>query len=549
MGPAEYFRVLRARWAIIASAVVLALVAAWFTTTSVSPVGGQGPTTYQATAVLLNTGLGTGPALSTMAAFTRIEPVAEMVAQEIDYTGDPLDLTARVSALPDLESGILRIRGESTDPRKAEVLANEFGTQLLVYLRDRRTTGNTTQARATQRQMDRLTKEIADLDREIARRTRAIPEEQQEADSQIQLLTAERNAKILAFGNLSQQQQTLLSAARQPDPLELIQEATAQPVEESGFQPPQSRTSRLIFGGVLGLLAGVAIALLLERLNARIRTREDAEKHFGLPVLGEIPVLSRRDRSAIVVASKPNSPAADAVRLLSAGIHRASVVGPNGSTADGEARRTPPRTILVTSPAPGDGKTTVVANLAGALAELVGGSLVLSCDFRHPDVHRLFGVDNAKGLANALASKDGKPVLDGRIVKTAFRDIEVVPSGPPPVRPGELLGSEAMRRALGEAEERATTVVLDTPPILSAGDAAPLLPQVDAVLVVARAGRTTVQAAERTTELLKLLGAPIVGVALNAAKEVAIPKRYHKYRRDAAEAVRGAQKAEGAGWA
>ncbi len=484
-----------------------------------------------------------------MAALTRIEPVAELVAAALDFSGDPLDLTAMVHARPDPEAGILRISVRSTDPREAEALADEFGNQLLVYMRDRRTTSNSSQAEALQKQMDGLTDRVAVIDRRIARLTKGVPEAEQEENARVQILKADRNAIIITYGNLSQQRQQLLSAASAPDPLEFVQGAAAEPLEPGGFQPPQSRTARLLLAGILGLLAGVAIALLLERLNARIRTREDAEKHFGLPVLGEIPVLPRRERGAITVVSNPNSPGAEAVRLLSAGVHRAPIVTPDTGTGDGEARRTPPKTILVTSPAPGDGKTTIVANLAGALAELAGDSLVLSCDFRHPDVHRLFGVSNAKGLAKALASKDGRPRLGGRIVKTPFPDIRVVPSGPPPARPGELLGSEGMRDAIAEAEERASAVVIDTPPILTASDAAPLLSEVDAVLVVARAGRTTVEAAERTSELLKLLGAPVVGVVLNAAREVAVAKRYHRYRRDASPAGRvAAGERGGAQW-
>jgi capsular exopolysaccharide synthesis family protein len=186
-------------------------------------------------------------------------------------------------------------------------------------------------------------------------------------------------------------------------------------------------------------------------------------------------------------------------------------------------------TILVTSAGPSEGKTTVVANLSAALAELRRHVLIMSCDFHRPLVHEFFGVPPKPGLADCLSSPNGRAVLDGSVWNSSIEDVSVVPSGRRPSRPGELLSSNNMRRALAEARSLADVVILDTAPLLVEGDVAHVLPLVDGVLLVARAGKTSQQAADRSREFLERLGAPVIGVVLMASVEGSMPRRYHGY--------------------
>jgi hypothetical protein len=141
----------------------------------------------------------------------------------------------------------------------------------------------------------------------------------------------------------------------------------------------------------------------------------------------------------------------------------------------------------------------------------------------------MFGVSNDKGLAEALRSQhDGRILVDGHVKKTSIKEIRIVTSSTGPDNPGGLLGSDNMQQVLQEARENADVVLLDTPPILTGSEAAFLFPEVDAVLVVARAGSTTVELAERTSELLKRLGTPVIGVALNSSAGMGAPR--HNYR-------------------
>jgi capsular exopolysaccharide synthesis family protein len=271
------------------------------------------------------------------------------------------------------------------------------------------------------------------------------------------------------------------------------------------------------------------LALVLERLDTRLRTKEEAEEHFSLPVLAEIPRLSRLRRRR-QGAFTPRSAATDAFVLLATTLLRRLEPqrGENNGEASVESERDLANAILVTSPGPGDGKTTVAANLAAGFSEMGSRALVMSCDFRHPQVHQLLGVSNIHGLSDAIHSANGKPVLDRRVLegKLGDLDLEVVPSGPPPNHPGELLSSEVMRRALLEARRRADVVILDSPALLAASDATLLFPEVDAVLVVARAGHTTERDARRTHQLLSRLKVPEAGVALNGVGEDATSRRY-----------------------
>jgi non-specific protein-tyrosine kinase len=187
---------------------------------------------------------------------------------------------------------------------------------------------------------------------------------------------------------------------------------------------------------------------------------------------------------------------------------------------------------LVTSAAPGEGKTLVVANLAATYAELGKRVLVLSCDFRRPKIHRLFGVPNDQGLSKALEAGNGRPILRGHVRSTSLTNVRVVPSGETPESAGELLTSRNMREALIEARKDADIVLLDTPPVLATSDASHLFPEVDTVLLVARAGKTTAEVAERSSELLRRMRAPVVGVALNGSTEEMVPRGYYRSERE-----------------
>lgn len=542
MNPIEYLRILRRRWPVIAAIVGAALAAA-FLTTSVVPVG-PAVRSYRATTVILNTGDLNVPGianLDTVAALTTVGEVPVRVAKKINYTGDPVVLGARIQALVQAETGLLRITANSQEPEEARTLADTFAGELLAFLAERRVDTGAAQIDFLNQRLEKLETEIQVLENQIA--APGTPE------PAVRLFTARRDAKLRIYSVISEQYDSLVNAAADPETLVIVQKASPQPVFQGGFQAPRSRGGRMFFAGILGLLVGVGIVLLLERIDTKIRTKRAAEQHFALPVLAEIPRLSWRDsrRVAITAAEEPRSALADSFRLLEAGVSRLSLDGerrqvkvPNGEERPAVRKEAPterpagPRTILVTSAGPGEGKTLVVANLAATYAELGKKVLVLSCDFRRPRIHRLFGVPNDQGLSEALEGSNGRPLLRGHVRSTSLTNVRVVPSGTTPESAGELLTSSNMRAALAEARNDADIVLLDTPPVLATSDASHLFPEVDTVLLVARAGKTTAEVAERSSELLRRMRAPVVGIALNGSTEEMVPRGYYRSERESA---------------
>jgi capsular exopolysaccharide synthesis family protein len=295
---------------------------------------------------------------------------------------------------------------------------------------------------------------------------------------------------------------------------------------------------------ILGLVAGIVLVLILDRFDGRIRTSQVAQRAFGTAVMAEVPALSRRERRRrpIAVLGRPRSATADAFRTLALQLSMPRVPPPPGGTGlgnghtlgagngDASGAGAPPKVVLVASAGPADGKTTVAANLAVAFAHRGRRCLVLSCDFRRPKIHRLFGASNEDGFAAALTEGAERPLLRPYVRATDVDRLWVVPCGPPPLDPSELLSSPYFRVAMEEARQVADVVVVDTAPLLTTSDAADLVALSDVVVVVARAGRTTTDVAERTTELLARLGARVAGVVLNAATEMSVPRRYYYYR-------------------
>ena len=520
MGIDENLIALRRHWRVVLAAVALAVAVAWATTTVAPPQATAA--SFKATAVVLNSGAVAGsvpgagvPSLETIATVATLEPVVRRAADAMGYEGDLQLLANRVHAVADPSSpGILRLTASSGDSQEAALIANTFATELIDYLQ-------ANQKRTAEDNLEFVNQQLADVSSEIVETDQAL---QSASPEEAPLLEATRSALTNRLSVLSGLYQQYLGQSLQPPAFELVERATPVPVTAEGLQPPRSRTARVLIAAILGLLGGVAIALALQRFDKRIRTAEAAEQAFHAPVLAEIPLIPRSERGGIVVVEHPHSATTDALRLLGAGLLQGATPAPLNEGRRREEKRS--KVVLVTSAAPDEGKTTLVANLAVVLGETGKRVLVLSCDFRRPTIHELFEVPNRLGLADALKEPTSAQILNGCVLDTRFRGVSVAPSGTSFNRPGEILGSDAMPRALREARAKADVVLVDTAPILAASDAAHLIPAVDMVLVVARAGEVTTALAHRTREVLERLQSRQIGVVLNGAQETALPPRY-----------------------
>ena len=411
---------------------------------------------YSADVLLLSDGSSPDPIvtnLDTLAVVATTSPVLEQVAAILDFKGNPTALTPTVVA--DHDTGILTISVVGDDREQAIKLADAYEQGLMAYLTDRKTA-------STQQQIDQLDAKIQELQTSGGHGAEVVTLETQRAHLAVKVRNA---AAHLGLQQLAPPEATPLSSGTTT-------------TEESNV----SRNGRLAIVGLIGLLAGLALALLLERFDTKVRTRDTAEERFGIPVIAEIPRIPRGHRRAIVPSTTPTSPAADAFRLLGAGI---GVVTPHRDDARA-------RTVLVTSPGPADGKTTTVVNVAAALAEDGSRVLVVSADVRRPRLHEAFGAARAPGLAEA--AKQTEPVLNAFVQMSGVPNLWVLASGDRTSRPGAVVGSPQVRSLLAQARVRVDWILIDTSPLLAATESALLLPEADLVLLVAMANKISVDA-------------------------------------------------------
>jgi non-specific protein-tyrosine kinase len=254
-------------------------------------------------------------------------------------------------------------------------------------------------------------------------------------------------------------------------------------------------------GGLTGFMLVIGVLVLNEYLDTTIKTAEEVEELLGLNVIGLI-AQSRRDHEqamGIYVSREPRSPFAEAYRSLRTNIEFSSVDRPI-------------KTILVTSPDPSSGKTTVSANLAAIFSQKDSRVLLIDADLRRPSVHLALEMNNRLGLTDIL--RGTREIVDVIQAPATDLNMAVITSGALPPNPAELLSSAKMSEVIDRFSQRADVIVIDSPPSLVA-DAQVLASRVDAVLLVAVPGETSRESLKNTVESLRHAGARIIGVVFN----------------------------------
>jgi capsular exopolysaccharide synthesis family protein len=208
-------------------------------------------------------------------------------------------------------------------------------------------------------------------------------------------------------------------------------------------------------------------------------------------------------RPDLITLADPRSPAAEAYRTLRTNLTFFAALD------------RPVETIVVTSAGPQEGKSEVLANLAVTMAQGERRTILVDADLRHPGLHKIFGVANDRGLTTMILEEealDDPPLLD-----VGVENLLVIPSGPLPPNPADVLGSTKMEHVIAAFRERADVILFDAPPVVAVTDAAVLGTKVDGVLLVVSAGRTRREHAQRAKELLERVHVRIIGAVLNEA--------------------------------
>ncbi|MBI3978842.1 MAG: CpsD/CapB family tyrosine-protein kinase [Chloroflexi bacterium] len=207
-------------------------------------------------------------------------------------------------------------------------------------------------------------------------------------------------------------------------------------------------------------------------------------------------------RERLVTYSQPRSAVAEAYRQLRTNIQFSSLDRPI-------------RTLLVTSTSPDEGKSTTLANLAITIAQTGNRVVLVDCDLRRPTMHTVFGVKNGTGVTGLMLSDGGE---EAALQESGIPNLLLLPSGPLPPNPSELLSSRRLSQILDRLSAVADYVLLDSPPVIAVTDAAVLASKVDGVLLVVRAGKTKREMARKAKQLLEKVNARLVGVVLNDVK-------------------------------
>ncbi len=289
---------------------------------------------------------------------------------------------------------------------------------------------------------------------------------------------------------------TLIAEQTSPDILTTIEpaQADADPVR------PRTRLNTAL-ASIVGLFIASAFALAWDRMHITLRSADDLVYMLGLTYLGAIGrIKGKRYTDKVITAHEPFSLVAEAYRFIRSNIQFIS--------AD-----RPVKSIMVTSPGPGDGKSITAVNLGVAMAQAGFKTILVDADMRRPVLHKILEMPNQSGLTDLLCSPQLN--VDGLLRDCGVENLKVITSGALAFNPSELLSSQRMDQLLAGLNAMADVVLFDSPPALAVADAAVLSTQVDGVVLVINAGKTQRDAARRAIATLQQVGAKVLGGVLN----------------------------------
>jgi capsular exopolysaccharide synthesis family protein len=382
------------------------------------------------------------------------------------------------------ETEILIFRSTQLDPALAQERAQALAEGYVKYRQEQFLQEVLQRSETIQEQIDSTQSDLEGINQSL---------ETTSGDAERRVL--ESRARALE-ARLDLLQQSLVLTSDQLRVGQVVQPATNPAINNSAPQ-------RLILANLVGLALGVALAFMMERLDDRLRGRQDLEQHSTAPVLAVVPKIAKwrsGDDPFLAVVSAPDSPAAEAYRTLRTGIMFAASQGLV-------------KTILLTSAEGGEGKTTTASNLGVTLASAGKKVILVSGDLRRPRLQHFFGLRNGLGLTNVLAGE--KELYEVLQQPRDMANLRILNSGPVPGNPSELLTSPRMQKIIADLRDQADIVLIDGPPILTLADSLVLSRLCDGVLFVAHAHKTKKSAVDQSRQQLAQVNAVMLGSVLN----------------------------------
>jgi capsular exopolysaccharide synthesis family protein len=517
-----YLVPIRRWWPVVVSAVFLGFIVTWMTLPAPAEQQSDGAVevdpniSYRATHVLIRNRV--TPSTTNFDLVVMLARQGEVEGAVSEALGDAVSpgSVAAVTLEPDDDLGTLGVTALQPTPGQAVLLADTYAQELTAFF-DRKAQSSTDE------QVEAATERLTLVADRIQTLQLAI-ENEPEGALERRLLEAELDVLVGQYGLLQAEVQNLstqdlaagstFETLQEPVPISTAAEGGAMPLEM-----PTASGPRFAVGAVLALILGLALVFVVDWADTRIRTREDAEDAFGLPVMAELPRRTRveQKQAPLAALTDPSSSIAEAYRTLRLALTLAPrwqlsrKTPTNSSVTVGSAKQISdqghPHSLVVTSGRDREGKSGVVANLAVSFAETGQRVLVVDCDFRRSTVAELLGALEGPGLRDLDQPKAG--AIADLAVSTTVPGVTVVRAGTPGPAPAWFLAETF--NFVAQAEEIADLVIFDTGPLLATNEASSLVPSVDAVVLVCRSGKLAVAQARRVTEQLARIGAMVAG--------------------------------------
>lgn len=364
-----------------------------------------------------------------------------------------------------------------------------------------------TQIKGLRAKINALQKVVNDYEQELTK----LPSQSLELARLVRQMEVDKQTYILMTTKL---EETRISEAGQRENVKILDEAI---LPDIPIKP--KKKLNLMLGALIGLGLGIGLTFLLEYFDDSIKNPEELER-IGFPILATIPEIIAEDvvkkvqskngisdeilqakqiETRLVTHFDPKSPISEAYRTLRTNIQFKNKKNKN-------------LVALVTSSAPKEGKSTTVANLAITMAQLGSKTILIDTDLRRPVIHSIFDMKKERGVSSYLI---GSSELNTVIKPTFVENLSIIPSGPLPPNPSELLGSEEMKKLIEELRKNYDAILFDSPPVIAVTDAAILSTMVDGILLVIKAHQTHREAIKRAKTLLDNAEANIYGCLLN----------------------------------
>ncbi len=409
--------------------------------------------------------------------------VRQLVFQSLKYL--PNVAVAEVG-----QTDLISISAQSSSSAEAARIANTYASSYIQYRKQQATNSNNLAIKQFQAEVDSINKQIAA--ETAAHPAGAVVDPS--STVRLQLLYTQVGDYQQKIDSLNIYASTITGGA------EITTQATP---SSTPIKPTPVRNGLL--GFAVGLVLGVAIAFMSDHLDDSLESIDDLERASGrLPVLGIIPALGRASRGeqTVTVRDRANSAVAEAYRGLRSSILFVPLDEPL-------------KTLQITSATAGEGKTTTVANLGLLLAQAGKKVVIVSCDLRRPRLHELFGLSNEVGVVSVIRGET--PLANVLQQVPGEKNLVLLASGPSPSNPSEILASKRFGQLLKALSENTDLVLVDCAPLLAVTDAVVTAVEVDATLLIAKAGSTTSKQVTRSIELLRNVRAPIIGTVLVGA--------------------------------